>query len=221
MGEVARGGRTIIFVSHHMNHIRNLCGRCMWLDAGKMRMEGDTQAVVAAYESAILSGEVCTVKSKRIEVFQWEVVGTEGHSHHRIEQHAPVRFHFRAFLPEPIARGILGIHLSDELGRVIWHLDWPFANLEAGPCVFHLRFPDLPVRPGTYVWRAAIFDGGEWGELHNLMPPFTVATQPIAFTQGNFHSVLDLPFELDVHSTEPQEIGNEKGTSQFSAAEKQ
>jgi lipopolysaccharide transport system ATP-binding protein len=218
MGEVARGGRTIIFVSHHMNHIRNLCGRCMWLDAGKMRMEGDTQTVVAAYEAAILSGEVRPVESKRIEIYRWEIAGSEGSAGHRIEEHAPVGFQFYACLPEPIARGTLGIHLSDELGRVIWHLDWPFANLEPGPCVFRLRFPDLPVRPGTYLWRAAIFDGGEWSELQNLMPPFTVATQPIAYTQGNFHSVLDLPFQLEVHSTEPQEMRNETGTSPFSAA---
>ena len=34
MGDVARGGRTIIFVSHQMNQIRRLCERVLWIDAG-------------------------------------------------------------------------------------------------------------------------------------------------------------------------------------------
>ena len=32
MGEVAQGGRTILFVSHTMNAISRLCGKALWLD---------------------------------------------------------------------------------------------------------------------------------------------------------------------------------------------
>ncbi|MGC8960577.1 MAG: ABC transporter ATP-binding protein, partial [Chloroflexia bacterium] len=35
MGDVAKGGRTVLFVSHQMNSIRKLCDRCIWLDAGR------------------------------------------------------------------------------------------------------------------------------------------------------------------------------------------
>src|ERR1700690_2421116 len=37
MGEVAKTGRTILFVSHQMNQIRRLCERVLWVDAGKVR----------------------------------------------------------------------------------------------------------------------------------------------------------------------------------------
>ncbi|HVB34258.1 MAG TPA: polysaccharide ABC transporter ATP-binding protein [Patescibacteria group bacterium] len=220
MGEVARGGRTVVFVSHHMNHIRSLCGRCIWLDHGAKRTEGNAQEVVAAYEAEVLSGEVHVAESKHIQVFQWEVAESKRHASHQIDQHAPVAFRFHAFLPEPIVRGIFGIHLSDELERVVWHLDWPFADLGAGPCVFHLRFPSLPLRPGAYVWRAAIFDGAQWSEMNHLMPPFVMATQPIAYTQANFHSIVDVPFELDVQSATRPEMSNQTNRSSLPIAER-
>lgn len=219
MDEVARGGRTVIFVSHHMNQIRSLCSRCIWLDRGSIRTEGDTQNVVAAYESAILSGEAPINESKHIQMFQWEIVDSPEDSDHRIEEQAPTCFHFHAFLPEPIVRGILGIHLTDELGRVIWHLDWSFTKLPAGRCVFQIRFPYLPLRPGAYMWRVAIFDGGEWSQMHSLLPPLIMATRPIAYTQSNFHSIIDLPFEIEAHSTNQQEIDDDPSRSVFPTVE--
>ena len=42
MGEVAKGGRTVLFVSHNMAAIRNLCTRCIWIDYGKMVSDGET-----------------------------------------------------------------------------------------------------------------------------------------------------------------------------------
>src|SRR5262249_29348613 len=53
MGEVARQGRTIVLVSHQMNQMRRLCNRVAWVDAGQIRMDGETQGVVSAYESAM------------------------------------------------------------------------------------------------------------------------------------------------------------------------
>jgi lipopolysaccharide transport system ATP-binding protein len=49
MGEVARGGRTIVFVSHQMNQIRRLCERVLWIDAGQLRNDGPTAEVTASY----------------------------------------------------------------------------------------------------------------------------------------------------------------------------
>ena len=52
MEEVARGGggRTILFVSHNMGMVRSLCSRCLYLQAGRLIAEGDTEAIIDAYE---------------------------------------------------------------------------------------------------------------------------------------------------------------------------
>ncbi len=45
-------GRTIIFVSHSMNAINNLCAKTIWLQKGTVFATGDTQSVVNNYLSA-------------------------------------------------------------------------------------------------------------------------------------------------------------------------
>lgn len=54
MEDVARGGRTILFISHNMSAIRNLCGSAIWLDNGQIVEKGPTDEVVRDYEESQL-----------------------------------------------------------------------------------------------------------------------------------------------------------------------
>ncbi len=60
MGDVAKEGRTVLFVSHSMPAILNLCDRGILLDTGKIRVAGSIRQVVDVYlaESIKLDGEV-------------------------------------------------------------------------------------------------------------------------------------------------------------------
>jgi lipopolysaccharide transport system ATP-binding protein len=49
MSDVAREGRTILFVSHNMNAIQRLCSRCLLLEHGRLELDGTPREVVAAY----------------------------------------------------------------------------------------------------------------------------------------------------------------------------
>lgn len=49
MSDVARSGRTVLFVSHNMAAIRNLCSRAVRLDHGVLVQEGDVNEVVRGY----------------------------------------------------------------------------------------------------------------------------------------------------------------------------
>ena len=51
MMELMSGGATVIFVSHSLAQIRELCNRVVWLDHGHVKMCGDTQTVCDAYEA--------------------------------------------------------------------------------------------------------------------------------------------------------------------------
>ncbi len=44
-------GRTVLYVSHNMNTIRQLCERCVVLDKGKVIFEGDTEEAISVYLS--------------------------------------------------------------------------------------------------------------------------------------------------------------------------
>ena len=49
MEDVAKEGRTILFVSHNMAAIRSLCRRTILLDKGKLLMDSATDETVAHY----------------------------------------------------------------------------------------------------------------------------------------------------------------------------
>ncbi|MBF6559876.1 MAG: ABC transporter ATP-binding protein [Candidatus Binataceae bacterium] len=49
MGEVARFGRTVLFVSHNMAAIEALCTRCLRLSGGRLAAAGDPLAVMSGY----------------------------------------------------------------------------------------------------------------------------------------------------------------------------
>ncbi len=49
MGDVARGGRTIIFVSHNMSAVQHLCTRAILVESGRMAVAGNPLDVVNQY----------------------------------------------------------------------------------------------------------------------------------------------------------------------------
>jgi lipopolysaccharide transport system ATP-binding protein len=49
MGDAARQGRTILFVSHNMAAVRSLCRRVLLLEAGRIAMDGDVDACIQRY----------------------------------------------------------------------------------------------------------------------------------------------------------------------------
>ena len=46
---VKREGRTVLYVSHNMNTIRQLCNRCIVLDRGKIIFDGDVEEAITVY----------------------------------------------------------------------------------------------------------------------------------------------------------------------------
>ena len=53
MEDVAKGGRTVLFVSHNMGMINSLCERCILLESGRIVQDGETSLVISKYLSNI------------------------------------------------------------------------------------------------------------------------------------------------------------------------
>ena len=51
MLELMSGGTTVLFVSHSMDQIREMCSRVVWLERGQMMMFEDTQTACDAYKN--------------------------------------------------------------------------------------------------------------------------------------------------------------------------
>ena len=52
MHEMINNGAAVVLVSHDMNAIRNLATRAIWLENGKIKMSGNPEQVVSAYEKS-------------------------------------------------------------------------------------------------------------------------------------------------------------------------
>ncbi|MEW6077408.1 MAG: ABC transporter ATP-binding protein [Thermodesulfobacteriota bacterium] len=60
MDDMTNQGRTVVFVSHNMTAILELCSRAIWINAGKIVKQGDVPLVVSHYslDNSIPMGEV-------------------------------------------------------------------------------------------------------------------------------------------------------------------
>jgi lipopolysaccharide transport system ATP-binding protein len=55
MNEIAGHGRTVLFVSHNMMSIEELCDRVIWIQEGRIRMSDQPRLVIAEYLKAAVS----------------------------------------------------------------------------------------------------------------------------------------------------------------------
>jgi lipopolysaccharide transport system ATP-binding protein len=56
MGNVAKEGRTVLFVSHNMIAIQSLCQSAIWMDAGQLKAQGTVRDIVNAYLQSGMGG---------------------------------------------------------------------------------------------------------------------------------------------------------------------
>src|ERR1700736_5773107 len=56
MGDVASEGRTVVFVSHSMAAITQLCPRVLWMHGGHLELDGPAATVVSAYLASGTTG---------------------------------------------------------------------------------------------------------------------------------------------------------------------
>ncbi len=46
-------GATLVFCSHNLYQVREMCQQAVWLEQGRVKMQGDAQSVVDAYQDAV------------------------------------------------------------------------------------------------------------------------------------------------------------------------
>jgi lipopolysaccharide transport system ATP-binding protein len=207
MGEVAKGGRTVVLVSHQLNQIRRLCERVAWVDGGSIRISGGTHEVVSAYESAMSRGESVR-NSKGTDskgrFVRWEIVEPRGPEPHMLTSLGPVGVKFTIEISEPIRRGVHGIALYNNERQLIW--GWATYNfdLPTGQHDFCYRFPILPLRPGPYTWLVSLWEGEDEIDVWDCIPELIVAAEPIAHPIDEWAGLLNLPADFKISHRIPR-----------------
>ena len=63
--DLARSGRTVIFVSHYLGAVETFADRVLWMDKGKIRAEGPPQNVLNAYLDSYDTGRLTEAQKSR------------------------------------------------------------------------------------------------------------------------------------------------------------
>jgi lipopolysaccharide transport system ATP-binding protein len=128
MGDIARKGRTVLFVSHNMGMIQSLCKRCVMLDEGKMVKIGSTKSIVDFY----LGGSSNTSSASRnwddlkkapgdstLRLKSVRVLDNRGNVSENIDIRKPVSIEIEYWNLVKGPRRLSGVILRNEEGAVI------------------------------------------------------------------------------------------------------
>ena len=201
MGDVARTGRTIVFVSHQMTQIRRLCERAIWVDGGKIIRSGPTEAVAAEYETAAISGgsgEDRRSTNAKARFVRWEIADARAAERHTLRTQGEVAVKFVIDVRQPIRSAHHGIALRNSDNQLIWGMTTDHLELEAGEQELSYTFPSLPVRPGTYSWLVTLYENGNQVDAWDCMPPMIVGTEDFQHSREEWNGVLNMPCEFAV-----------------------
>jgi len=141
MGEVAKGGRTVLFVSHNMLSIQNLCTRGILLESGRIAMQGNITDVINKYLDlgSEKTGEVSWASpevapgNERVRLKAVRIV-SEGQTTGVVDISKEFRIEVDYWNLEPNARRVVSIHLHNSMGICVLALaNYPSASIVPDP----------------------------------------------------------------------------------------
>lgn len=153
MSQVARGGRTVLFVSHNMQAIRTLCSSVVVLDKGRKTFEGRTERSIEAYlanNRLMKSADWARPSNPKEDKFRFETLAVEiiG-AQPSLKLHCSVRVGGQT----SSAKAFLAVDIADSLGTVIMQaVPQPSAFIPAAPGSYDLSLEITlpPLVPNTY-----------------------------------------------------------------------
>lgn len=121
-------GRTILFVSHNLPAVENLCERCIWIESGRVHQDGESRAVVRDYMESMREVTAAVVDLEetqerrgngKIRYRGLDLLSREGVSQKLVRSGDSVvmRFHYTAH--EPIPYPSFGFRMFTEMGAMV------------------------------------------------------------------------------------------------------
>ncbi len=158
MGDVARGGRTVLFVSHQMGSIAQLCNKAFLLSGGSIAKEGNTQPVIDQYLSDTSSASkneytADTNCEKDLFVAKAQALNTTGnvtsHFSHQEEIIIAVSYKINKWISDVN----IGFFVRDGRGRRVFtteNRDWNNIKVEKKELDVTVTIPSNFLVPGQY-----------------------------------------------------------------------
>lgn len=125
MGDLERGGRTVLFVSHNLDAIQRLCSTSLWLEHGEVRAIGPSAEVVDDYLSTGLAPTTrrgYSSASTQVTLADVRLLDAEGKPTVELRRDQPVTVEVRFRVCEPVldldvslfVENLRGVRVLDE-----------------------------------------------------------------------------------------------------------
>ena len=212
MNEVARGGRTVLFVSHNAAALQRLCKTGVYLERGALKSYGEMQTVLAQYQSDVdaegesKSGErqsAETVSEGEIRYIDWHLIDASTNQPHSIFSRETGVFEFTLVSKRELENVHFKLYIQDAHGQnlIIGH------NLSSGvgetmlePGVYKIRWRcDVPLRAGSYTVFPEVYStrDGRILDLWDATPRLTVLPVSEYDLPEDFQSVVNVPVAFE------------------------
>ncbi|MGQ9610173.1 MAG: ABC transporter ATP-binding protein [bacterium] len=164
MSSVAKEGRTVLFVSHNMGAVTRLCSRTLWIEEGKLRLDGLSFNVVSSYissgtqEAGLWIGKPAKNLSERKAWLKYAKVLSVNEEKISTLFHydEPVKIELTYEIKSRVKSFRSYIFLRDSSGNIVWAShDTDGTNLldktrDPGIYCSTCIFPERLLRPGWY-----------------------------------------------------------------------
>ncbi len=195
MESVAKDGRTILFVSHNMGAVAELCTRAMLLSQGKKLIEGTPAEVIDAYMGQAAGGVLTLDADQSSPIFVTEMAIRDSAgvltSVIPMGEDADLEIHYR------VTQRLSGVTMAMLLGRLgspllysyDTDLDDPLAGRrDVGDYVAKIRLPISRFKEGQYTVEGKIGVGQTNMTDDNAALVFEVANHSIDATHKSFRA---------------------------------
>lgn len=163
MKDVAGSGRTILFVSHHMAAVQNLCDTCIFLKNGQLVDYGATEKIIPQYLQSSLATSAVDLSQRsdrsgsghlRFESF--ELRDGNGKYIDYAMCGMPLHIELKVKASQSLSTVKISIGIDDEFGNRIAILsnditDQLYPEIASGSHKVNIKLPKLPLKKGEYV----------------------------------------------------------------------
>ena len=171
MSEFGQEGRTVVFVSHDLGSITQLCRRAIWLDHGQIQADGPSEEIVQRYVRGSV-GDVPRVDfepdpTQRVQVLAADVADDEGRPLDHPERGQPLTLRTRFVVREELPVVSVALSVQDQRGIRVLDEVWgehgaDVLRIDDPPCEVDVALTVPPILPaGDYllgVWLGSSYD---------------------------------------------------------------
>lgn len=154
MGAVAARGRTVLFISHNLGVIKELCKTSMVLNGGQLEFHGTVVEGLARYSQNVVDDS----SEQFMRGTGWREITINGRSNgvaNTVETGEPLSTEIQLDLQDDFIDGRLFCIINDSVGETVVHQrmylkELVAAKLEAGRYRLMVELPPLWIAPGVY-----------------------------------------------------------------------